>query len=255
MKKFLKKYLPIVLSVSLIFGSVAYWQFSSPTIARAAITVGTVTTGNNGNFTATVDSGANALVVLIGTHQGTVSGVTYGGVSMTQVGSGCSAFNECGYIYLLLAPSVGTGTVVVSRGGGSWHGAAAVSLSGVKQTYTVTNSSLNNSSCSGCTLAITPSSDNNLILSAIGAEASATAVQTNIASLGSQSFEQMGSEYFAQGTAGSQTMQFNLSSGQRAGMTDVALEPAPSAVVSAPKLLLQNSQTTIQNGSVTVTGF
>lgn len=223
MKNFFKKLIYLITIILIIGLSFGFWQVQ---ISKAAISVGTIVSAVNTNFTATVDSGANALVVVIGTHQGTISSVTYGGVAMTQVGAGCSAFNECGYVYLLLAPSVGTGTIAITRSGGSSHAAASVSLSGIKQTYTVTNTSLSSGGCGACALAITPSSNNNLIVSALGAEASVSTVSdTVIANLCNQSFECFGSQYFQQTTAASKTMTFNLSSGQRAGVADVAFEP------------------------------
>lgn len=195
-----------------------------------AIVVGTKTSGNNANGSHTVDAGSNlALIVNVGTHQGTITGVTYGGVAMTQLEVGASTNNENGYIFILLNPTPGAATVAVTRSGGSWHGWSALNLSGVKQTTTVVHAAANGNS-STATVNITPNTDNNLIIGSCGSEAapSAGATFTLIHALQGQSFENGGSEYFAQGSAALKAVAMGLSSGQRWGMAAVALEPALS---------------------------
>lgn len=64
----------------------------------------------------------------------TVSGVTYGGVAMTPVGT---HFRSGAYrvtVFRLLAPATGTNTVAVTLSGSSAAVCAAISLTGVDQT-------------------------------------------------------------------------------------------------------------------------
>src|SRR5574343_412120 len=100
-----------------------------------------ITRINNGATSVVVPSGLtnSALIWLGGTHQGTISSVTWGASGLTKIAEGASAFNECGEIWILLNPTPGTQTLTPSMSGGSWFGGSAVVVSNIKQTTTVTN--------------------------------------------------------------------------------------------------------------------
>lgn len=190
---------------------------------------GTTSTGNNSNWSHTVDSGSNlALIVAIGTHQGNISSVSWNGTSLTQIDVGHSAFNENGEIWGLLAPTPGTGTVAVSMSGGSWWGGVAINVSGVKQAAESTWTHANNSGSSGtASVSITPPSANCLLIAVMGAEADSTSrTYTLIANLQGQSFENASSQYTT--ASGNTTLNFGLSAGQRWGAAAVALEAPPT---------------------------
>jgi hypothetical protein len=85
----------------------------------------------------TVGSGNNRiLIVTTANHDGnqTVTGVTYGGVTLTQVGMGFAPGNgnSCS-LWSLVAPAPGTASVVVTLSGAVPVVAGAVSFTGVQQ--------------------------------------------------------------------------------------------------------------------------
>ena len=194
---------------------------------------GAVTNINNGDTAFTVVEGlGKCLVVLIGTHQGTISTVTWNGASLTKVGEGASAFNECGDIWALMNPTAGTGNVVISMSGGSWYGGSVLTLYNVKQVaesaIAKSTGTVNSSSPSA---SITPTTANNLILCAFGGEAIFTSNQEGSFVLdycSGQSFEGYIGLYFEQAGADARTLQVNVASGQRFGYCIATFEPEPS---------------------------
>lgn len=130
-----------------------------------------ITSGNNDDFNHIVPSGlTNAvLVVCIGTHQGNITAVTYGGNSLTKICEGSSAFDEDGSIWVLLNPTAGTALVAVSMTGGSWFGATAITLQNIKQTTTLTNAA-NGDSSTTAQINITPPAGNVCIILSTGTE-------------------------------------------------------------------------------------
>ena len=130
-----------------------------------------VTSGNNDDFNHTVPSGLtnSVLVVCIGTHQGNITAVTYGGNSLTKICEGSSAFDEDGSIWVLLNPTAGTALIAVSMSGGSWFGATAITLQNIKQTTTLTNASDGGSS-NTAQAHIVPPAGNTCIILAVGTE-------------------------------------------------------------------------------------
>lgn len=185
--------------------------------------------GNNTNFTHTTPSGLtnSVLVVGVGTHQGIITGVTYNGTAMTQIAVGSSAFDEDGSVWLLLNPDAGANTVAITRSGGSWHGAYAITLSGVKQTTTVTNAKVDSASGSASTVSVTPPDGNVFVFAAAGGEATYTGTYSptsgNFTTLTSASFENLGILYYFLKTGMPQTVTLNMSSGQRYGMAVLCL--------------------------------
>jgi len=84
--------------------------------------------------TDTVDcTGADALLVVVGSASGVPSGVTYNGVSMTELwNSGDSGVAACA-CYMLLAPTTGSNTVSVDFTGLTDSAILSIVLSGVEQ--------------------------------------------------------------------------------------------------------------------------
>ncbi len=181
-----------------------------------------VTTFNSANVSVTVPSGLSnsALIVLLGTHQGTISTVAWNGNSLTKIGEGASAFNECGDVWMMLSPTAGTGNNVVTMSGGSWYGGLVLVVQNVKQTLTLTNTT-GTGSTSPATLTLAPESENVLVVAGMGSEATPTlstpASAQFYAQIG-QSFENAGEMFYITKTGVPQTTAMTLSSGQRWGM-------------------------------------
>lgn len=199
------------------------------------ILVHNMTNGDNTDFTHVFPTGMSntALIVIVGTHQGVITGVTYNGDAMTKLAEGSSSFDEDGSVWILLNPDTGSNTVDISRSGGSWHGAVAISLSNVKQTTTVTTATEGGSEASP-DINITPSTNDNLIITGLGAEAYTYTddPQVGFAHISSASYEAMAGSMYLQGTAAAFNSQTFLASGQRYGLAVVALEPAPSSTAA-----------------------
>jgi hypothetical protein len=199
------------------------------------ILVHNMTNGNNTDFTHVFPTGMSntALIVIVGTHQGNITGITYNGDAMTKIAEGSSAFDEDGSVWILLNPDTGSNTVDISRSGGSWHGAVALSLSNVKQTTTITNVSEGGNE-STPDINITPSTNDNLIITGLGAEAYTYTddPQIGLAQISGASYESMSGSIYLQGTAAAFNSQTYLASGQRYGLAVVALEPAPAATTA-----------------------
>lgn len=194
----------------------------------STVSVGTISSGNNANWSHTVPSGTNrGLAVLIGTHQGTITAVTFGGVALTKIAEGASAFNECGDIWLLTNPTVSTATIAVTMSSGSWWGGVGINLTNLKQTYTVTSATAGGAGTTA-SVSITPPSTYNLILAAVGSEATPSAGTgfTVAKVLQGQSFENEGSEYQQVSTKAQLSATFGLNSSQRWGIAAAAFEPA-----------------------------
>lgn len=183
-----------------------------------------ISSGNNTDFTHVTPDGLvnSVLVVGVGTHQGVITGVTYNGDAMTQIALGSSAFDEDGSVWLLLNPDAGANTVDITRSGGSWHGAHAITLQGVKQTTTVTNNKIDSASGSASAVTVVPPEGNVFIFAAAGGEATYTGTYTPtsgaFATLTNSSFENSAILYYFLKTGVPQTVSINMSSGQRYGM-------------------------------------
>lgn len=198
-----------------------------PSYTINTVAIGSIAEVKTGTVSHTVNAGSNlALLLVVGTHQGTISAVTWNGAAMTKIAEGASSQNECGEIWLLINPTPATGNFVVT-GGGSWWGGAAVNLSNAKQTTTLTSATANGNSATA-SVAVTPPSSYNLIVAAVGSEATptpATGLTTFKISQGA-SYENGGAAYVALTAIATQTMSFSLNSGQRWGIAAVAIEAA-----------------------------
>jgi hypothetical protein len=92
-----------------------------------------------------------------------ITGVTYNGVSMTQLGkNNISAFGFYNYIYYLVAPATGANNIVVSASGSCTIIQLSESLTGVNQTTPIDASNLINqtSSLANPTGSVTTLTDN-----------------------------------------------------------------------------------------------
>jgi hypothetical protein len=196
------------------------------------VAIGTITSNQSTSatqtFSHTVPSGTNrALLVLIGTHQGTISTVSWNGAALTKIDSGRSSLNECADAWILINPTPATGNVVVTRSGGSWSGTIAVNLTNVLQSVPTRKATASGLSQTA-SINITPLSDFNLMVCAIATETTMTPALgiTNFVILAGQSFEQMRGVYIAAVDRVTKTFSFALAAGKRFGMVAVAIEQA-----------------------------
>jgi hypothetical protein len=156
-RKFDKKKLVLAFNVMILFlmsdpSHVNYWQAyaasGSIVLDNVQSTYGTVALPFQvtlSNFV--VGSGTNkALIVAVESSTGTVSGITYGGVALTQVISKSNIVET--EFWILKNPSSGTADIVVTMSGASTVVVGAYSFFGVDQTNpiptTITNSSTTN---------------------------------------------------------------------------------------------------------------
>lgn len=188
---------------------------------------------NNANGTIVVPSGLvnPVMVVCLGTHQGTISSVTYGAAGLTVVATGRSAFNECGDIWVLVNPTAGSATLSISMSGGSWWGATVFILSGAKQTTTITNNKIDSASGSSSSCAVTPPATNCMIIGSAGGEATYTgsnspAQMLSSTTLTNSSFENSCCGYVGTKSGMPITFSLGMSSGQRYGMAMACIESA-----------------------------
>ena len=103
--------------------------------------------------------------VTVGTGM-TVSGVTYNGVSMTQVATlalGGAVFNN-GYIFRLVAPATGANNIVVTASADTFIYAAATSYTGVDQTTPIDVSGTNSTTGTSLGLSLTTTKDNDWLV-------------------------------------------------------------------------------------------
>lgn len=102
--------------------TMAYDSSSSGGSASSPATFSHTCTGDN-----------RILFVAAASNSGqTVTGVTYAGVSMTQIGSKTDSAGPTEYLFYLIAPATGANNVIVSTSGSNATG-ASVSYTGVKQ--------------------------------------------------------------------------------------------------------------------------
>lgn len=87
--------------------------FVMPNSAMAAVTVGTPTTSTSTTISYTVNASTNVLAVSIAGRSGSVSGVTYNGVALTQAIAKAQGISNA-EVWYLLTPATGTHNVVIT---------------------------------------------------------------------------------------------------------------------------------------------
>lgn len=113
-------------------------------------------------------------IILVGcmTTNGTITGVTYNGVSLTQAidnTTGGSTFNHI-YLFYLIAPATGTNNVIVTSSGSGSVYAASASYTGVAQTSPIDGTSATTTTTTGAfSKSVTTSVANDWIIGYVGA--------------------------------------------------------------------------------------
>lgn len=170
------------------------------------------------------------IVAAIGIHQGSVLSVKWNGTTITQGPAADTAFHERAEIWYSLAPEAGTFSLLFDGTGGGGKFLCGYVLRGVKTTDQPHQNTSAVGSSSTSTVAITPTTDNCLILDSHYSEGDFTTVgadQTERANLqGNDSYENGASSTTLQTSAAAETMSWTIDSSQRWAIAAIAFEPA-----------------------------
>lgn len=166
---------------------------SSDTIAFDSSAGTVVTTGTPAsiNWNHTVAGLNRALVVFVYNDDATdkVTGVTYNGSSMTRIAAQSVAGGETVYAYLLLNPSTGTHSVVVTASSGSNQlGGISLSYTGVNQSGEPDSYATDSTGNAGSTFSVTSTivADNSWLIGASRNDTSLGSVGSGTVSRGNQ---------------------------------------------------------------------
>ncbi len=197
-----------------------------------AITFGN-TSDNASQGTTSWSHNSNGDFLLVGVNDtaGTVSGVTYNGVAMTQIGTTFNYGAIGRYIQLwgLVAPASGSNTIAIT--GGANQNAGAVSISGVNQTSVVaaaTGFASNSTSASPSTVSVTTTVDNAYVVG-FGYAISYTSIGTGTTDI---SNIHDANNRFIRSTsaitpAGASSVNMNMNGSLLGGLVGVGINPAP----------------------------
>lgn len=209
------------------------------------------TSGTPVSFNYTVGSGSNRLLVAImcGRTSGSLSSMTYNGVSMTLAKRQSNADGESVEIWYLVNPASGTNSLqyAKSSSGDDWR-AYVSDWAGVKQTSPVNITAGSNANAGNGSTSITPTADNCLIVAGLTSEdggAPGTGSGETTLYNTDEGAWSTGSSYVIQTTAGAQTMDYTGQDDYNA-VAAVAFEAYPSNVApGAPTLeTADNTETT-----------
>lgn len=191
-----------------------------------------------------------------------VTGVTYNGVAMTQVGKVVNAGTEALYLYMLVAPASGTNNIVASKTGSELIQLGAASYTGAKQTGQPDASTTNTGSGTSLTTSVTTVADNSwLILSAKHTGAASAGTNTTLRI--DQSGNGQASIYdsnAAQTPAGSKSLQTTTGASQTyahvmasfSPATDIAISVNDSITITESVVMLETSFISV-NDAITIT--
>lgn len=219
-------------------------------VADGVVAVATTTGQSNSTstltFSHTVSTGSDRLLMVgvstgasysNGTNASTVNSVTYGGVTMTLVGSVNANGNVRTFMYALVNPSVGTANVIVNTSASRPIVAGATSFTGVHQTtpYGTFYSNSTTSSVSSASISGISSASNELVYDVLAVdvdnstpgilyEAGGQAEQWNLRGATTRRVSGAGSTKTG---SVSTTMSWTWSGGQQYAMGAVSLKPAP----------------------------
>lgn len=131
--------------------TIAFDATSTGTAASTTLTVSHTCSGSD-----------RALVVgVVGRTADEVTGVTYNGVAMTQIGKKAETGSRYVYLYYLNAPATGAHDIVVSASGSAYLELSAASYTGVLQTGQPEVNAVNSAvSASSLTTSLTTLADN-----------------------------------------------------------------------------------------------
>ena len=203
-----------------------------------------------GAITGIVVASGDVLVVVVGTHQGNISNVTYNGVALTKFAEANTAFNERTSLWYTNSPSTGTHDVAVSADG-SHTGAVAYVLAGADNTIAPVKKVENGDSIRDT---IFSDYDDCLFIDGIYSEATLSSpTQTSETIQNGASYESFGSSSYddSSNDNGVALFGWTQASGQRASHLIVAFKALTSSLF--PILLDNASNKTDQTAVSSVT--
>ena len=153
--------------------------FQTAMVSNINIEIGTNTTFSNANiqnatFSHTVPADKTnrlLLVSFVTSASSASSGVTYGGVAMTQISTGPVASTTANVqTYYLINPTSGTANVVITRANSGTIFAGAVNIANVDQTNPITGAieTFNNNQTTSASLTLNPTSVGQIAIGVIG---------------------------------------------------------------------------------------
>lgn len=178
------------------------------------------------------------LVSVVDVAGDTVTGVTYAGVSMTQLAKVAAATTRYTYMYGLANPTTGTNDIVASRSGTiSVFGYGAINLSGANQTTSpIDASATNNVTSATPTIDLTTVADNSAVIVGAHTPNNPIAASTNLTEVvGDASFDvsiMARSSTFPKTPAGAQTYTLTCPSGNT-GLIAVSIAPPASTTANS----------------------
>jgi hypothetical protein len=210
----------------------------------AASTSSTSANASSASWKHTVGAGDNrALVVGVALRNAsseTVSSITYGGTSLTQVTSGSAAngTNVRVELWYLLAPAVGTdSSIEVTLSGSTAFAAGGVTLTGVNQTTPFDSFTSATGSSTAPSVSVS-SAAGDVVIDIMGCVDTPTVtigasqtLQWTAASPGTPSTDQATGAQSVEGGAASVTMSHTLSSSQAWAIGAVSINPASATAV------------------------
>jgi len=144
-------------------------------------------------------------VLLAGEHSDYLTGVTYGGVAMTQVGKVINANTGSTYLYVLFNPAVGANNIVVNSSASVAIYSQAESFTGARQSVLDGSNTSAVTNVTSITLSIITTADNCWCISCPGAKNQAPTASTGITTRG-QATPRIGDSNSAKTPAGSYSM-------------------------------------------------
>lgn len=206
---------------------------------------GNATAGGTKTISHTTSGNYRILVVKVINQSGTTTGVTYNGVSMTQIGSTLGY----GSMWYLLGPASGANNVIISCGASDFLRWAITSYTGVKQAAIDSTSSATSGSGTTMSSTNTTSADNCWIVMGVGTSDGAGGTissGTNWTLRGTSTQAcAIGDTNGVVTPAGATTQTANFSAGQSKNAHQVAFITQPDPV---------NNTLVITQGSYTLTG-
>ncbi len=196
-----------------------------------AATGNKVGSGTTNTWSHTVGSGSNRILIVSVDTGLSISGVTYGGVALTQLGIvNYNSNNEHLSLWYLLNPTSGTANVVVTASGTTFIIGVSASYSGVAQSSTfgtLASNSGTTGTASSNTVATT--SSNQLVVDTVNNGAASTDTPTASQTKRYQPATSGGAEGDIAATGGNMTLSWSFSSGVWAELS-VAMNPAASNI-------------------------
>lgn len=183
---------------------------------------------NQGDTTVSYNNDGNYLVVGIDTTANTVTGISYAGSAMTQIGTTLTATSTGRFISFwgLLNPALGTNNISIS--GGTNQNVAIASISNVDTGTPISGTTTNSSTSSTASISVTTTIDNAYVLGfALIRDYSSLGTNTSIVKVSKNTVAAIYRTTSAVSPAGSSTLTVNTTGGEW-DFIATGINPAPT---------------------------